>query len=356
MKKVVFLASMLVCSAHGANERPEAPPVGPAAFPDVLDNVHGIPDAPPVAIPGFLERVCMGVKATGIEKIACYSGGAGVLSAALAYAARYMPFTPAQLQTPTFVALSGVIGAVATLCYQCLCNRVYVVREAGDVGTRRNIVIVDEIAPLGAARLAPNETLQNVWFAEGFNGAIAEDAFANCVALQSIKFSNRTTTIGASAFRECRSLEEVDVPSDIINIERGTFQSCIALREIHLSNNLQKIQSGAFYNCYALKQMTIPSDTISIQQYAFQACLLDKITLACSTITITSGPVSFIRAREIVFTQYNRDNKEELLAHFRPIIGEATARAEFRATGEHWECSSEQRWHKLEEETAAGND
>ena len=83
------------------------------------------------------------------------------------------------------------------------------------------------------------------------------------------------TSIGANAFRECRYIREVSLPSSITKIDSYAFYRC-NLTSIVLPTNLEKIESWAFSECYGLTSVTIGKGLTSIGDNAFSSC--DKLT------------------------------------------------------------------------------
>lgn len=65
-----------------------------------------------------------------------------------------------------------------------------------------------------------------------------------------IDFSRSTglTTLGESAFRDCKALTEIILPDSVTSIDRRTFSDCINLKNITVSNNITNIGRYAFPN------------------------------------------------------------------------------------------------------------
>jgi hypothetical protein len=307
MKKVLFVACLLVGSAHSAQDTNGILQEGPGALPEganaLPEEPNVLPEEPePGALPGdpsVLKRILMGAKATGIGKIVCNSALTSLPFAVVAYAVRYIPSTPNWLRTSTFVAFVGGASAAVALSYQCLRNRVYVIHRTKDLGTRRNVIIGREITSLnnfsGATAEAPNTTLQNVLFEAGFSGDIGGNAFSDCTALQSIVIPDGIQSIGANAFRECRSLKSIDLPESLENIGPFGFTGCSSLREVTFRSNTINIGGYAFWGARNLKKMTFTNNYVTISA--------ERITGHNSV-------------EEFVFERYNPENKPCLLGVF----------------------------------------
>lgn len=92
------------------------------------------------------------------------------------------------------------------------------------------------------------------------------------------------TSIGNSAFIECRLLTDVELPETITNIVDSAFQACFALENINIPNGVTTIPSYCFYNCRALTKLIIPSGVSNIGISAFRYCLsMREITILATT-------------------------------------------------------------------------
>jgi len=64
--------------------------------------------------------------------------------------------------------------------------------------------------------------------------------------------------IGNYAFRDCRRLTSVSMPSCVVEIGEGAFYNCYRLSNISLSTNVVEIGCWAFYDCRELRSINIP--------------------------------------------------------------------------------------------------
>lgn len=84
--------------------------------------------------------------------------------------------------------------------------------------------------------------------------------------------------IGDNAFRRCKSIKVVAIPTSVKEIvgddfwEVGAFSGCEALEQVILSVGLEKIDPYAFYECKSLKSITIPTSVKEIGKNAFWGC------------------------------------------------------------------------------------
>ena len=113
----------------------------------------------------------------------------------------------------------------------------------------------------------------------------------------------RVTSIGESAFRSCRGLTSVTIPSSITTIGDWAFRGCTGLTSLTISEGVISIGDGAFTDCTGLTSVSIPSSVTSIGQIAFRDCT------SLSSVTINSN--------SIVSKDYNVDE-----SNIQAIFGE----------------------------------
>ena len=149
--------------------------------------------------------------------------------------------------------------------------------------------------------------------------SIASEAFM-WEGITSIKIPNSVTSIGGSAFRECRKLTSIMIPNSVTNIEGNVLSGCSGLtsitvesgnikydsrndcnaiietstnelitgcRNTTIPNSVTSIGDYAFEVCNGLTSITIPNSVTSIGDYAFENCNgLTSITIPNSVIKI----------------------------------------------------------------------
>lgn len=70
--------------------------------------------------------------------------------------------------------------------------------------------------------------------------------------MESIKLSERITSIGYGAFRCCSSLSSIKLPVNLKTISIRAFESCSSLISIQIPENVTSIDTGAFFDCSSL--------------------------------------------------------------------------------------------------------
>ena len=75
--------------------------------------------------------------------------------------------------------------------------------------------------------------------------------------------------MGANAFYECTSLENIYISGYLKEISKGLFENCKSLKKIIIPDTVEKISENAFAGCTALN-LTIPDFVKLIQYNAFK--------------------------------------------------------------------------------------
>lgn len=101
---------------------------------------------------------------------------------------------------------------------------------------------------------------------------IAENAFINCIHLQTLTLPNGLTRIGNNAFDGCSALCSVNIPGGVTCIEEETFSGCASLTSVSVPFGVKDIGERAFQFCTALKTVSIPRTVTEIHKETFRGC------------------------------------------------------------------------------------
>lgn len=118
---------------------------------------------------------------------------------------------------------------------------------------------------------------------------IGKAAFYDCDALKSIALPQSVSVVKTEAFKDCDALtivsakegtikaDEVEKTIGLATIEEFAFESCDALNKVILPNTtLKTIGMGAFKDCKALPEIKIPTSVDTLGSLAFGNC--EKLT------------------------------------------------------------------------------
>lgn len=119
-------------------------------------------------------------------------------------------------------------------------------------------------------------------------------AFLYCTSLVTIDFEDDSTvnSIGNMAFASCVTLENIVIPASVKNIDENAFSDCVSLAKVEFENGTQisKFASGLFSGCSALVDITIPTTVTTLGNRVFADCTsLDSIVIHSGIDTIGKG-------------------------------------------------------------------
>lgn len=80
------------------------------------------------------------------------------------------------------------------------------------------------------------------------------------------------TSIEATAFQYCKSLEKIDIPSSVETIGGDAFEYCKKLEFVNINEGCIEIADGAFEYCESLANVNIPASVQKIEDSSFNHC------------------------------------------------------------------------------------
>lgn len=110
--------------------------------------------------------------------------------------------------------------------------------------------------------------------------SIGDSAFSNCKSLKSITIPDLVTSIGPYTFSGCESLISITIPDSVTHIPNRAFYNCTSLELINIPDSITDIGTLAFSRCTSLKEIILPDNGIKIYSGAFSGCTnLESITI-----------------------------------------------------------------------------
>lgn len=82
--------------------------------------------------------------------------------------------------------------------------------------------------------------------------------------IKTVTVEKGVTTIGRSAFEDCKNLATVQLPTTLRIIESDAFNGCTSLSKINLPKGLQELGSSTFEECISLTSIQIPTTLVNL--------------------------------------------------------------------------------------------
>ena len=167
--------------------------------------------------------------------------------------------------------------------------------------------------------------------------SIGNSAFQNCYSLTAINIPNGVTSIGSNAFQRCYSLTAINIPNGVTSIGSNTFNDCFSLTSINIPDGVASISGNTFYNCYSLTSINIPDGVASIGSNAFLDCY------SLTSINIPDGVAS-------IGSSVFRDCRElyDVVIHGKPALLNTNAFDGTPSTQKLYVHRSDLSWYETE--------
>lgn len=168
-----------------------------------------------------------------------------------------------------------------------------------DFSGAANAASVKSIEGLGCAQKAQSIDMSSFTAVT----TIPAEEFSGC-AFETINLPSSITTIGASAFFECKNLTTITLPDTLQSLGKQAFASCTSLQSVHstkaantLPSGLTVIKEQVFLDDVSLEEITIPSFAngriMQDEPSLFAGCKkLAKVTIGKSITTIPASAFS----------------------------------------------------------------
>lgn len=155
----------------------------------------------------------------------------------------------------------------------------------------RSVVIEDGVTSIGKSAFPDCKNLTSVTLPDSLT-VVGRYAFANCGALGDVILPDSVTSIGEHAFESCVSMKKIHLPEKLTDLGNNAFQNCTGLTHVALPKGVTRIPARLFDGCTALRTVTIPDGVDSIGEHAFSGCgVLTNVTIPGSVTRI--GVVAF---------------------------------------------------------------
>ena len=102
--------------------------------------------------------------------------------------------------------------------------------------------------------------------------SIGDSAFKDCKSLTSVIIPNSVTSIGNWTFSDCTNLTSIEIPDSVTSIGDWAFSDCKSLASVVIPDSVTSIGGSAFRCCTKLTSIEIPNSVTSIGDWAFSDC------------------------------------------------------------------------------------
>jgi hypothetical protein len=141
------------------------------------------------------------------------------------------------------------------------------------------------VTTIGASSFKDNKTITSVIIPTGVT-TIGREAFGGCENLASVSIPNTVTTIEWFAFNRA-AFTSVTIPASVRTLNGFTY--CKNLTSVTIQPGVTTIGSQAFSGCTSLTSITLPNSVTLIEYDAFKSSGLTSITIPNSVTTIHSS-------------------------------------------------------------------
>ena len=75
----------------------------------------------------------------------------------------------------------------------------------------------------------------------------------------------KVTSVADSAFKDCKTLEYVRIPDNVLSIGKDSFRGCTNLKEVYIGEKTGAVSSGAFYDCPKLALICVMNKSVFLK-------------------------------------------------------------------------------------------
>ena len=169
--------------------------------------------------------------------------------------------------------------------------------EAAQIPTNKDLFFVHNIyGTYEVAGIGRCEDVELV-IPEYYNGvavtSIGAEAFKDCKTIRKVSIPKTMQRIERGAFQDCESLKVVNIPASVKRLDENVFAGCHQLEELELLDGLTTIRENAFNGCESLTKIKIPNTVKEIGQSAFANCISLTSVIISNTMTTLENNVFY---------------------------------------------------------------
>ncbi|HWD20725.1 MAG TPA: leucine-rich repeat domain-containing protein [Verrucomicrobiae bacterium] len=138
--------------------------------------------------------------------------------------------------------------------------------------------------------LGYNGTVRNLVIPATVNSypvvAIASNAFAANVGLNSVSVPDTVTNIGDYAFNYCSGLTNAFLGYGVATIGNFAFYMCVNLPGVTLPDTVTNLGASAFADCIRLSSLVLPDSILTMGKAAFEDCQITTVATPSGLVSI----------------------------------------------------------------------
>lgn len=108
---------------------------------------------------------------------------------------------------------------------------------------------------------------------------IGASAFENCSTIVEAELPETLKSIGKMAFFGCTGLQEIVIPDSVLDIGTSAFATCSGLKKVHIGRRVYEIGNSVFSGCSSVTTITGMEHTRQIGDKAFYGCGIEYVSL-----------------------------------------------------------------------------
>ena len=215
-----------------------------------------------------------------------------------------IPKNVAKIGEGAFVRCSGltsIVVAEENTKYDSRnnCNAIIVTRTNALITGCNTTTIPEGVTSIGASAFANCRSLTTVVIPNGVT-SIGDGAFSDCI-FTSMVIPQSVTSIGGGAFRFSKGKLNVNCNIPSVSSETSSAFYNSGISEIVFGDNVTSIGNYAFANCTSLTSVIISESVTSMGKGAFKDCLkLASITIPENSKLTSIGEGAFNDCRELI--------------------------------------------------------
>ena len=153
------------------------------------------------------------------------------------------------------------------------------------IGSGVEVSIPDGVTSIGSSAFSDCRTLTKVTIPDSVT-EIGESAFEGCTSLTSVTIPEGVTAIKLRAFSGCTSLTSVTIPESVTEIGYNAFSDCRSLLKVPIPDSTYAIDSYAFDNCTSLERVELPDSVTEIGESIFAGCQIKQLYLGAGITSV----------------------------------------------------------------------